>query len=35
MASETIKTLLMIILFCGFEAALRLPHLANSHRVKR
>ncbi len=35
MASETIKALLMIILFCGLEAALHLPRLINSQMIRR
>jgi len=35
MASETIKALLMIALFCGLEAALYLPRLINSQNLKR
>lgn len=35
MASETIKALLMIALFCGFQAALHLPRLLSSRTVKR
>jgi hypothetical protein len=35
MASETIKALLMITLFCGLQAALHLPRLINSRTVKR
>ena len=35
MASETIKALLMISLFCGLEAALHLPHRINSQMAKR
>jgi hypothetical protein len=35
MASETIKALLMITLFCGLQAALHLPQLINSQMAKR
>jgi hypothetical protein len=35
MASETIKALLMIALFCGLQAALHLPRLINSQVIKR
>jgi hypothetical protein len=35
MASETIKALLMISLFCGLQAALNLPRLIDLETVKR
>ena len=35
MASETIKALLMITLFCGLQAGLHLARLINSQMVKR
>jgi hypothetical protein len=35
MASETIKALLMISLFCALEAALYWPRLINSQTIKR
>ncbi len=35
MASETIKALLMITMFCGLQAALHLPRLINSQTIKR
>ena len=35
MASETIKALLMISLFCGLQAALHLPRLINSQSIRR
>jgi hypothetical protein len=35
MASETIKALLMITLFCGLQALLHLPQLINSQAVER
>ena len=35
MASETIKALLMITLFCGLQSALYLPQLINSPTVRR
>jgi hypothetical protein len=35
MASETIKALLMITLFCGFQALLHMPQLINSQAVER
>jgi hypothetical protein len=33
MASETIKALLMITLFCGLQAAIHLPSLINSRTM--
>jgi hypothetical protein len=35
MASETIKALLMITLFCDLQTALHLPRLLNSRAVMR
>ena len=35
MASETVKALLMITLFCGLQVSLHLPRLINSRMVKR
>lgn len=35
MASETVKILLMIVLFCSLQTALHLPRLINSQMGKR
>lgn len=35
MASETIKVLLMITLFCGLQAALHLPRLIDLRKMER
>ena len=35
MASETIKALMMITLFCGLQTALHLPRLIHSQTIKR
>jgi hypothetical protein len=35
MASETIKALMMITLFCGLETALHMPELIKSQAIKR
>ncbi|HLG81655.1 MAG TPA: hypothetical protein VKY22_11605 [Bradyrhizobium sp.] len=35
MASETIKALMMITLFCSLQAALHLPRMINSQTIRR